>query len=218
MRKLCLLFALLGLSACAPHLYDSMPSYMASKHLIEPTVDLFPHCQNYGCASVKNVALNKKEWKKIEKAYGKKAKNATEERLKIAKTIGVFETIIGPITGTENDKAGTFTQTGAGQLDCVDESTNTSVYIMLLGQKGLIRFHSVEQPQVRYPLISGRGWMHQTAVVRETKSGDEYAIDSWFEDNGAPAHIVAIDHWMNGWNPQDADNPKFSVAKPSKTP
>ncbi len=200
-RILLISAAALSLSACAPHLYDSMPSYMASKKLIEPTRELFPHCQNYGCAVVKNVKLSKQDWKKIDKAFGKKAKTAEVEREKIARTIGTFEKIVGPITSTQNDKAGTFGQTGAGQLDCVDESTNTSVFMILLAEKGLIKFHTIEQPQVRYPLVSGRGWMHQTAVVRESKTGAEYAIDSWFDDNGADARIVPIKDWLNGWHP-----------------
>lgn len=202
MRKALLLGALCNLTACAPHLYNSLPSYMASKQLIQPTPELFPHCQNYGCALVKNVKLNKHDWKKIDKAFGKKAKNAKAEREKIAKVIPVFEQIVGKITQTDQDKAGTFIQTGDGQIDCVDESTNTTVYLMLLAQKGLIKFHTIEQPQVRYPIVSGRGWMHQTAVVQENEGGAEYAIDSWFGDNGQPIHIVPISDWLNGWHPE----------------
>jgi len=202
-----LILAALMLSACAPTLYPSLPDYMASKKLMPPTPSLFPHCQDYGCAVVKNVELSKADWKRIEKTFGKKAKAAEEERRKVAKTIGTFEQILGPITGTQNDKAGTFGETGHGQLDCVDESTNTTVDLMLLKQKGLIVFHTVEQPQVRYPIVSGRGWMHQTAVLKEIKTGKEYAIDSWFDDNGADARVVPIPDWLNGWHPQESDPP-----------
>lgn len=200
-RTAMLLLPLL-LGACADSLYPDTQSYMQAKHLSEPTMKSFPHCQNYGCALVKNVKLSQRDWTKIEKAFGPKARNAEQEREKIAKTIGAFETIVGPITGTEGDREGTFLQTGDGQLDCVDESTNTMVYMTLLKQAGLIRFHSIEQPQVRYPILSGRGWMHQTAVVTETKTGAQYAIDSWFEDNGVPAYVVPLEEWRNGWHPR----------------
>lgn len=204
MRKFLLPIVLLALSSCAPHLYPDTKSFMTAKKLEEPKVERFPHCQNYGCAVVKNIELNKRDWKQIDKVFGKKAKTAEAEREKIARTIGIFEKIVGPITGTENDKPGTFEQTGPGQLDCVDESTNTTIYMILLNQKGLLKFHTVEQPQVRYPLVSGRGWMHQTAVVRETKTGAEYAIDSWFDEPGHTARIVPIDAWMAGWTPEKA--------------
>lgn len=197
-----LLLCFLLLAGCADHLYSSLDAYMDSKRLPEVSMKSFPHCQSYGCATVMKVELNQHDWNRIEKIFGKKAKTAEQEREKIAKTIGAFERVVGPLTGTENDREGTFLQTGAGQLDCVDESTNTTVYMMLLKEAGLIRLHDIEQPQVRYPLISGRGWMHQTAVVTEKETGDQYAIDSWFEDNGAPAYIVPIEDWRNGWHPR----------------
>jgi hypothetical protein len=218
MKLIALPLLLLGLTACAPHLYDSMESYMLSKRLEQPKPERFANCQAYGCAIVMNVELNKHDWKKIEKAYGKKAKTAEEEREKIARTIGVFEQIVGPITGTQDDRPGTFEKTGRGQQDCVDESTNASVYMMLLDQKELIKFHTIEQPQVRYPLVSGRGWMHQTAVIRETKTGEEFAIDSWFEENGVKAHVVSMKEWMEGWTPDNlakADEAKLTPAKAS---
>lgn len=196
------LFLPLLLCACADQLYPNTDSYMQAKHLAQPSMQSFPHCQNYDCAVVKNVKLSQRDWSSIEKAFGPKARSAQQEREKIAKTIGVFEQVVGPITGTQNDREGTFLQTGDGQLDCVDESTNTMVYMMLLKEAGLIRFHEVEQPQVRYPILSGRGWMHQTAVVTEKETGAQYAIDSWYEDNGAPAYVVPLEDWRQGWHPR----------------
>lgn len=201
MKKLALTIGLLALSGCANELYTDLPYYMQSKRLPAPSAESFPHCQGYGCPTVKRVELSDADWKKIEKAYGKKPKNAEKERKKISSAIGAFEQVVGKLTGTENDVRGTFIKTGKGQLDCVDESTNTTIYMMLLKQKGLMSFHEIEQPQVRWPLVSGRGWMHQTAVITEKETGKQYAVDSWFEDNGEAAWIVTLDAWRNGWHP-----------------
>lgn len=202
-KSLLPLAAALLLSGCANELYGSLPLYMQSKHLPEVRIENFPHCEGYGCPIVKNVELNAADWKTIERAYGGKAETAKNEREKIARTIGVFEQVVGPITGTDVDKAGTFIQTGKGQLDCVDESSNTTIYLILLKEKGLLTFHTIDQPQVRYPIVSGRGWMHQTAVVTERATGDRYAVDSWFDDNGAPARIIPLQDWLNGWHLPD---------------
>lgn len=190
-----------SVAGCANTLYPNLHFYMKEKRLPPVTAENFPHCEGYGCPTYKNVMLNKRDWKIILSAYGAKAKTAEQERAKVAKTIGMFEQVIGPITGTDVDKRGTFIQTGKGQLDCVDESTNTTIYLMLLKQKGLLRFHEIDQPQVRWPLISGRGWMHQTAAITEKETGEQFAIDSWFEDNGAPAWVVTLEEWRNGWHP-----------------
>ncbi len=203
--KLYILPVVLILSACANELAPSLPFYMKEKKLPEVRVDSFPHCEGYGCPAYKNVILNKRDWNKILKTFGTKAKTAEQEREKIARTIGTFERVVGPLTGTDKDIAGTFLKTGKGQLDCVDESTNTTIYMMLLQQKGLIRFHEIDQPQVRWPIISGRGWMHQTAVITETATGDHFAVDSWFENNGKNAWVVPLEDWRNGWHPDDLD-------------
>jgi hypothetical protein len=202
MRLSAALLMVLALAGCADQLYADLPDYMQAKKLSDVSMKNFPHCQNYGCAVVKKVELNQKDWKQIERAFGPKAKSAEQEREKIAKTIGEFERVVGPITGTEHDREGTFLETGDGQLDCVDESSNTTVYMLMLKDAGLIRFHDIDQPQVRYPLLSGRGWMHQTAVVTETKTGAQYAIDSWYEDNGVAAYVVPLIEWRNGWHPR----------------
>lgn len=208
MKKTILALSLLALSGCANELHPDLHYYMKDKRLPAPTQESFPQCQGYGCPMYKMVELNKADWNKIEKAYGKKPKNAEEERQKISSAIGAFEDVVGKLTGTDVDAKGTFIRTGKGQLDCVDESTNTTIYMMLLKQKGLMPFHEIDQPQIRWPLISGRGWMHQTAVITEKETGKQYAVDSWFEDNGEPAWIVTLDAWRNGWHPdQLTDEP-----------
>ncbi len=209
-----LLSATILMSGCANELYDSLHYYMKEKRLPPPTVQSFPHCEGYGCPTIKHVELNKQDWKKIDKAFGAKAKTPLEERHKIARTIGEFERVVGPITGTDVDQRGTFIKMGEGQLDCVDESTNTTIYLMLLREKGLLKFHDIEQPQVRWPIISGRGWMHQTAVITETESRKQYAVDSWFEDNGENPWIVSLEDWRNGWHPSQLKD----VSNEAKTP
>ena len=38
--------------------------------------------------------------------------------------------------------------------------------------------------------------------MEEIETGQKYAVDSWFEDNGHPAHIVPLIEWKKGWKPQ----------------
>ena len=209
MKRLALpLLAALLLGGCANELYSDLHYYMKEKKLPAPTQKSFPHCEGYGCPTFKNVELAQSDWNRIQKTFGEKAKNAGQEREKIAKTIGEFERIVGPLTGTDVDRRGTFIATGKGQLDCVDESTNTTIFLMLLKQQGLIPHHEIEQPQVRWPIISGRGWMHQTAVITDKETGKQYAVDSWFEDSWINPWIVDLDAWRNGWHPDMVKNPQ----------
>ena len=46
------------------------------------------------------------------------------------------------------------------------------------------------------------GLPHRTAVLVELDSGTEYAIDSWFYDNGRRPEVVLLARWLDGWKPE----------------
>lgn len=196
-RIVALVAVCLALGGCMKH-YDSYESYMARRGLPAPTQKAFPHCSAYDCATMQIANFWPREWKKVEKQFKPKAKTPEKERQQVADAIMVMEQIIGPITGTDGDVGDTFKKTGKGQLDCVDESTNTSVYLDLLIQDGLITYHTLAAPQARAPAFR---WPHQTAVLIEKESGEFYAVDSWFDDNGKPIYIIPLEQWMDGWKP-----------------
>ncbi|MCB1555996.1 MAG: hypothetical protein KDJ15_01650, partial [Alphaproteobacteria bacterium] len=146
------------------------------------------------------------EWESIAALFPAQ-RDAARERSAIARAIGRFEEIVGARNGTSADKSGTFAGTGkTGQHDCIDESTNTTMYLTLLEKEGILRFHGVSGPLSRTPFTTlgqGKLWPHQTAVIREIADGKSYAVDSWFHDNGHPAEIVPLATWRAGWAPGD---------------
>ncbi|MCC7304871.1 MAG: hypothetical protein IT558_01275 [Alphaproteobacteria bacterium] len=196
------LFFMAFLAGCAGT-SDSYKMYLQKRGLTEaPTTKSFQHCHGYGCQVVSDIALTKKEWQSIERIFKPKARNAEKEREKIKKAIGLFEKLAGAKDGTSEDIAGTFRKTGRNQLDCVDESTNTTLYLSLLESQKLLRFHTLRPPMMRLPIINAGRWPHQTAVIVETKTGIPYAVDSWFHDNGTDAEIIDLKTWKEGWKPE----------------
>lgn len=200
-RYLGLIAACAVLFGCAQK-QESYQYYLQGKNVELPGAEKFQHCYGYGCKRVINVALNNKEWREIDTIFQPAPKSAARERQAVSVAIGVMETLVGGITGTKADIAGTFKNLGRYQHDCVDESTNTTVYLALLEKRGHLRFHSIEGPTTRVPLIDYMGrWPHQTAVISEKETGKFYAVDSWFHDNGKPAEIVTLRRWKAGWKP-----------------
>jgi hypothetical protein len=179
-----------------------------------PQLNQFEICQGGGCAEVSATSLTELEWKAVAKIFNSPAKNAEDERKKIAQAIGVLEGLVGRKVGTSTDRAGTFDNAGyPGQLDCNDEAINTTTYMRLLKQNGFIRFHEIEDTRTRDFFFTG--WPHTTAVIHEIKTGDRYAVDSWFYDNGAPATIVPFSQWKSGYKPDDSPIGKPRTAKVS---
>lgn len=171
-----------------------------------PQMHQFEICSGGGCAEIHQVGLSIEEWQTIAAIFSSNTSEqnaANAERNHIAKAIGMFEKIVGEKTHTHTDRAGTFDNSAyAGQLDCNDEAINTTTYLRLLVQQGLVKLHSVEDMRTRNFFFTG--WPHSTAVIHENASGARFAVDSWFYDNGAPATIVPFSLWKSGFFPTDS--------------
>ena len=167
--------------------------------IIPPTPERFTICYNGSCEEIAEVHLSTEQWFSIQSLF-KINNSAKQERNNIRRAIARMEAIVGKITGTHVDKAGVFTHLGEqGQLDCIDESTNTSFYLTMMMNDGLIRWHSIEDRETRGYFLFG--WQHTSAVIRDTDSQQKYAVDSWFLDNGKPPYILPLEQWENGWKP-----------------
>ena len=194
----------------------SQPSY-ADIHDISrifhstPTLEAFEICYSGGCADFSAVSLSYDEWQQVSAVFANNAKNPAEERAQIATAIGVLETLVGEKTGTSGDLAGTFGNSHyKGQLDCNDEAINSTTYMRLLASNGLMKLHAIEDTRTRNFFFTG--WPHSTAVIHEIATGERFAVDSWFYDNGHAATIVPFALWKSGYIP--ADSP---IGKPRAT-
>jgi hypothetical protein len=188
---------LLGLLLAAPARADVPVRNDIIRH---PTPGRFSVCHGGGCATLDTVGLSHKQWRTIRGVFQPPSTTPAQERRRIARAVGLMETFVGPLTGTAHDRPETFHGIfHAGQMDCIDESTNTTEYLTLLADQGLLRWHTVEDRATRLPSLWS--WPHTTAVIRDRETGAEYAVDSWFRANGKPPYIVPLARWRDGWRP-----------------
>jgi hypothetical protein len=178
--------------------------YLGAAVISHPTVDRFSVCFNHSCETVVTQALSRDEWQRVTALLQPAAPTAAAERRAIGHALALMEQIVGNHTGTRGDKGGNLRGFGApGQLDCIDESTNTSTYLYLLESAGLLQYHTLQARVTRFGLFVGMP--HTTAVIRETASGQRYAVDTWFFDNGEPPPIIELSAWKSGWDPAEAE-------------
>lgn len=164
--------------------------------------DAVPVCFHHGCTSVARVAIEDEQWRQVSRHLQTDAGDPAGEREQIREAIAEMERVTGVLAGTSGDRAGDLQGFGtiAPQMDCIDESANTTTYLTLFEQAGLLRWHSVEPRATRGYLFFG-GWPHYTAIIREHRSGHLWAVDSWFRDNGNPPDVVELETWKDGWKP-----------------
>jgi hypothetical protein len=155
----------------------------------------FFSCTDYHCDEGETVTLSDEQWHQVVSLFPP-TESPAEEREQIRRAIALLETQVGETTGTWRDLAKNVAGAGqTGQLDCISESKNTTTYLQLLRKDGLIQQHEVEDRKLRHPWILD---LHWSAVIRDRNTGNRYAVDSWFLDNGQPPFIQALDEWLSG--------------------
>jgi len=172
--------------------------------ITDPDPEAFSICYNHTCKEVTTVSLGRHQWREVQAVFTPRAAGGAQERRQVAEAIALFEQMVGGLVGTSQDKGGNFQGmlSGGKQLDCIDESTNTTTFLAMLDKGRLLRWHSVEDRSSRGFFIFGMP--HTTAVVKDNVTGEKWAVDSWFHDNGVPPEILPLTEWRGGWEPSVA--------------
>ena len=152
----------------------------------------FLHCSDFGCKSTREIRFEAEQWRQIRQLFEHEVDDSASEKQALRRAIALMERFSGEISGTHLDKAGNYPGADIpGQMDCIDESTNTYQYLFALQELGLLHWHRVDQKQRRIV------WFitHWTATIREIDSGRIFAVDSWYRDNGELPYLQPLPDW-----------------------
>ena len=134
------------------------------------------------------------EWQTVINQFQPTAHSAAAERTMIRQAIAILEDIAGTQTPTYLDRGrNPIVDDWPGQMDCIDESTNTKHYLDLLQERGLLHWHRVVERAYRAPYVFDQHWAGQ---IVELETLDSYVVDSWHLDNGKPPYIQALNDWL----------------------
>ena len=168
-----------------------------------PTPNNLHICESARCRTTKTISLHDEEWVKIRTLFKAKIVTSQQERNVIAQSIAQLETIAGKHSEIWRDKKknhGQIVSTEViGQLDCNAETVNTNNFLRLLERANLFRFHNTVSP--RYRGFTRFKAPHFTATIKDQKSNELFAIDSWFHNNGEKPEVVDIQSWLGGYAP-----------------
>jgi hypothetical protein len=146
--------------------------------------------------------LSEEEWRNIRNSFDPVPSAPPLERLAIKEAVALFEQYVGSKTGTSEDVAESpwvlFDR--RGQLDCVDETHNTTIYLTLLKNHRLLTWHEVGKPANRGKLVDCLA--HNAATIVDRTTGERFAIDSYFHHNGDAPEIIPLGLWLRCWRPK----------------
>ena len=164
----------------------------------------FMHCYDFGCKSSTEVHYSDNQWNEIRQIFAADM-NESEEKQAIRRAVATMERFSGEIAGTHRDVGGNIADEYIGQHDCIDESTNTFQYLSALEELNLLKSHRV-MPKQRRIVWLGTHW---TAAIVEIESGEEFAVDSWYRDNGEMPLIAPLADWYEKREFTAAYNPEL---------
>ncbi|MFN0162686.1 MAG: hypothetical protein ACKVQQ_15750 [Burkholderiales bacterium] len=160
-------------------------------------------CYDYGCSRKAAATFSAHDLAELA-ALLQRGEDAAGERALIGRAIGRMYAIVATQTPIWRDRGRNSLDERnlEGAMDCIDHATNSTAFLAILERAGMLRFHRVGEPALRFAfLFLGEHW---SATIGERDSADRFAVDGWFFDPGTPAAVVPLAAWTAGFDPAAA--------------
>ena len=193
-----LLAAVAGLAAgCAGQSSGKPQAWYATHGGVAPTSDRVYICHGFGCYWRTPFTYSARDLGELRRILARGEKSPAAERKAMARAVQWSERRVAKTVGSANDIGGLdlYNARVRGQMDCIDEATNTTSLLRVAEKHGWLKYHRVTSPVSRGFFLDGR-YPHATAVVAEKAGGKTFAIDSWPHPNGALPDVMTLDAWF----------------------
>jgi hypothetical protein len=158
------------------------------------TPELITICHGYGCSFRSKLTLGPADGARFRSIMHAGAGSPKAERTAISRAVQYFEQRSFEIIGVRDKPKAEFGASHIrGQMDCVDESTNTRALLLYLAERGLLKFHKVGRNVSRGMFLDGR-YPHFTAIVIDP-GGTKWVVDSWYAPTGGAPDIFPYSQW-----------------------
>ncbi|HMK67307.1 MAG TPA: hypothetical protein VK433_02070 [Stellaceae bacterium] len=188
-------------SGCAPAPSGSLylKDYQSLYHGREPTPADFYTCHQWECKEIARVSLTPDEWAQAIAPLTVTAPDARSERRQIAQGIVVMEGLTGERMAASPKSKSQYYGGDSDDLDCIDDSINTWVYMIMLERAGLLVHHTVGGIAHGGSLLTMD--IRNSAVLVVKTTGEAYAIDPTQAEDGGPPPTFPLAMWEGDWPP-----------------
>jgi hypothetical protein len=164
-----------------------------------PTTSFMTVCHGFGCRYRAELALTPADHAALKRLMAAGKGSAIKERGAVAAAGAWFDKRISAVADTKGHVARAnrdYMFNSAGQFDCIDSSRNTTSLLLLLDELGLLKYHTVAEPEARGHMIDFRP-LHATAVLVEKATGVKWSIDAWTRAYGQAPEVMPLARWMD---------------------
>lgn len=119
------------------------------------------------------------------------------ERKAVAEAVRWFDRRAGRMVGTSRRVPRADFRSGDDDhnFDCFDTTRNIVSLLLVLNEWKLLRHHTVDDPSFRGNLLKGQT-PHNTAVLKERRSGRQWVVDMWTTAYGQPPDVMPLETWV----------------------
>jgi hypothetical protein len=170
--------------------------WFQSQGYVGPTGTRIIACHGYGCARRQVISVDGSLLGRASAILRAGSASAEAERQALAQVVSAYTAYLASSIGGRPDVPGSPAQMSGvqGQMDCLDETANTTSLLLVLQSHGLLNYHEVEPPESRGFFLDGR-YPHFSAVITEKRSGQEWAVDPWRRAPGQKPEILPLVQW-----------------------
>ncbi len=169
-------------------------------------------CFNWSCKSRQRITMTAADMAEVANQMALCPGNSLHDRLQRMR-IGIWqmETLAEkyqPLFANDeavNDRD----QVLEGRMDCIDNTSNTTTYLNVLHDLGLLPGWLMEEPRIRQRFSD---LVHWTAVVVDSRDAGSWSVDAWLRPNGHLPFVMPLKAWKSDKIPWD---PPFAAMNPA---
>jgi hypothetical protein len=171
-------------------------SWFYERGYVEPAGGRIIACHGYGCARRLAISVDGAWLNRAGAALRAGRGSPDAERRALGEVIRSYTAYLASSFGGKPDQPGSPVHMSGvhGQMDCLDETANTTSLLLVLQEQGLLAHHVVDHPESRGFFLDGR-YPHFTAVIAEKRTGTAWAVDPWEKAPGQRPDILPLDRW-----------------------
>jgi hypothetical protein len=186
-----------GQPAFAMQLSPQQSDLFTSVSINPPSAQAMTICYGFVCRRRAQLDFTASDKAELTRIIGAGKASAQAERAAVQKAVVWFDRKVGPMIGTTHRVANADIRSGAdaGNFDCWDTTRNTSSFLLVLQEWGLLKHHTVGNPRFRGNIFVLQ-LPHNTAVLVENASKIEWAVDMWPTKFADPPDVMQLEAWL----------------------
>lgn len=183
--------------ASAARLSPQQADLYSSVSINPPTAAGMTVCYGFVCRRRAALDFSAADRKTLTQILGAGRSSPTAERAAVQKAVVWFDRRMGPVLGTTTRVAHADIRSGADarNYDCWDSTRNVTSLLLVLQDWGLLKHHTVGNPRYRGNILALQ-LPHNTAVLVESVSHIEWAVDMWTTRYAQPPDVMLVEKWL----------------------